>query len=122
MIELHSIRNLTLDIDILAAQKLDRLEVSEYSSQTVVVNLSHMRVGTGSLLSLDGRLHFADKDWKFEATGQVISCETHASGKTHRLEIHIRQIDSVLWNQFLEAGKAEQLRVDTLFRSMKGDV
>ncbi len=121
-IELLSIKNLTLDIDILASQKIERLEVVEYSAQDIVVNLQHMRIGTGSLLSLDGRLHFKNKDWKFAATGQVTSCQTHESGKTHRVEIHFRQIDNELWNQFLEAGKAEQLRVDTLFRSMKGAV
>lgn len=120
-IEILSIRNLTLDIDILASQKLDRLEVAEYNTQSVVVNLPHMRVGAGSLVSMGGRLHFGDKDWKFAATGQVVSCETNSSGKTHRVEIHFRQIDNDLWNQFLDAGKAEQQRVDTLFRSMKGD-
>ena len=119
-IELFSIKNLTLDIDILASQKLDKLEVSEYSSQDIVVNLPQMRIGVGSLLSMDGRLFFNNREWKFAATGQVTTCVTHESGKTHRIEIHFRQIDNDLWDQFLTAGKVEQQRVDTLFRSMKG--
>lgn len=120
-IELHFIKNLTLDIDIMASQKLQNLEVSEYSPQKVVVNLPNTRVGTGSLVSIGGRLQFENADHKFEATGQVTACDTHPSGKSHRVEIHIRQIDNALWEKFIAAGKAEQNRVDDLFKSMRGE-
>lgn len=120
-IELNQIKNVTLDLDILADQKLDGLEVTEYNKQTVVVNLPQAQINEGSLISLDGKLRFHNKDWNFSATGQVSSCEVSPSGKIARLEIQLRQIDNELWDQFVRAGKKEQDRVDHLFYSIKGE-
>lgn len=119
-IELTEIKNLTLDIDILASQEVSKLDVAEYSEQSIAINLSNTPVGAGSLLSLSGKINFKDQELNFFATGQVTTCETYSLGKFNRLEIQFRQIDNDIWDQFLKAGKEEQQRIDLLFDSIKG--
>jgi len=119
-IELTEIKNLTSDIDILASQEASKLDVAEYGEKSIAIHLSNMRVSTYSLLSISGKICFKNQEFNFSATGQVAACETHPSGKLTRLEVQLRQIDNEIWDQFLQAGKEEQARIDHLFYSIKG--
>lgn len=117
-IEIKSIKNLTTQVEVLKKQG-DFVEASEYSSQSLSVEIKGGPLPLEQLVSISGRIRLNSQYHPFEVIGKISATMPLIPDST-KLEIHLNQYDKKLWQQFLQHKAEAQNQVDNLFKKVKG--
>lgn len=106
--------------DLLTSLGLSSLDLLECNDRYIVFHMPSAPLATEILVSLRLSLVFAGHKYGFSATGKIIDQKKLDNGSCiYRLQL--RQFDKSLWQKFLKASDGESLRVDRIFKAIKGE-
>jgi hypothetical protein len=119
-IKIQKIHNLVTESYFLKLEDPDFLEISNFSRQSIILEMAGPPLTQGQLVSLLGVMDLDSETLLFEAVAKVIFSEA-LSETASKSEFYLQQFEKSLWARFQEANTQAQARVDDLLKRMKGE-
>jgi hypothetical protein len=119
-IKIQKIHNLVTESYFLKLEDPHFLEISNFSRQSIILEMSGPPLANGQLVSLLGVMDLGSESLLFEAVAKVIVSEA-LSETASKSEFYLQQFEKSLWTRFHEANTQAQARVDDLLKRMKGE-
>lgn len=120
LFEIKKLKNLTSEINLLKNQSDLFIEAIEYDREHVLFEVAANSCRQGQLVLIDGIIHIKDKKVDFQAHGKISNIAELGNNRL-KVSVELHSYDKPIWEEFIQAASSEQTRVDTLFKSMKGD-
>lgn len=95
------------------------VEVTQYSSQSITMELRGAYIGIDQLVSLSGEILIRSERLPLEAVGKVVAAEV-VLGTLVQFEFQLKQFQKNHWQRFLDSKQVAQDHVDNLLLRMKG--
>jgi hypothetical protein len=119
-IKIQKIQNLTTQSFFLKLEAPRFLEITNFSKQSITLELDGSPLATGQLVSLLGVMELGPESLLFEAVAKVVA-STELSEILSVSEFYLQQFEKLLWARFHEANMKAQSRADSLLKRMKGE-
>jgi hypothetical protein len=119
-IKIQKVHNLITQSYFLKLEDPHALEISNFSKQSITLEMNGPPIPQGQLVSLLGFVQLDLENFLFEAVAKVSFSEA-LSDTLSKSEFYLQQFEKSLWDRFHDANTKAQHRVDQLLKKMKGE-